>query len=98
MGVAVSGSLSQDNDLLLKSGDLDLPTLIYLTFHRSWLIEISPHRYASEAMLWTVFSGKTFDDYAECLQASSQANSTAVCYGESGGNRFSTTSATTTVR
>lgn len=35
-------------------------------------------------MLWTVFSGKTFDGYAECLQASSQANSTAVCYGESG--------------
>ena len=47
----------------------------------SWLIYISPHRYASEAMLWTVFDGQTIKGYDECI---ANTNSSAVCYGATG--------------
>lgn len=55
----------------------------YLTTF-SWLIYISPHRYASEAMLWAVFDGQELTGYDACVQASTQANSTATCFGATG--------------
>lgn len=46
-------------------------------------MRISPHTYASEGMLWSVFDGLEYNDFDACV-ARSNTTAAGTCYGRTG--------------